>query len=253
MAALQLDTALDYAFRGDWSTGVRVDFSINTKVSSHYLEIPLNDNIFEVPVVAIETFRDMALKGHDNIDALSIILYNDGRKAVYVTPDRNMREILASNWQHNHLVCIKVSQNDNTIIYYGGNGMLLTKDLDVIMMLSWQLKRTLYIDKDNNLTIKYKVLRPILRIDPDCYNNSDPMLKWCTNKLFKTGLAEKVFFSCSQETTRIFRPNSNVIMSPSIVIEKSPFNIKTPDMPDVLTTREEILQPAIDHIEDLVV
>jgi hypothetical protein len=41
-------------------------------------------------------------------------------------------------------------------------------------------------------------------------------------------------------------------MSPTIIIEKSPFNIKTPDMPGVLTTREEILQPAIDHIEDLV-
>ena len=51
---------------------------------------------------------------------------------------------------------------------------------------------------------------------------------------------------------RTFKLENIESMSPSIVIEKSPFNIRTPDVPDVLTTREDILQPVIDHIDELI-
>ena len=77
-------------------------------------------------------------------------------------------------------------------------------------------------------------------------------MKWCANKLFKTGLAGRAWFSYNVDMRRTFKLENVESMSPSIVIEKSPFNIRTPDVPDVLTTREEIFKPVIDHIDELI-
>ena len=101
-------------------------------------------------------------------------------------------------------------------------------------------------------SVKYQIIKPIFRIDPICFRGSDPMMKWCANKLFKTGLAEKVWFSYNDTMRRTFKLEHIESMSPSIVIEESPFNIRTPGVPDVLTTREDILQPVIDHIDELI-
>jgi hypothetical protein len=179
-------------------------------------------------------------------------MYNLGKKARYSTPDRNMRDILMADWTNNHLVYIPVSQNGEVIDYYGSHGMLLSKDFKLLVALSWQIKRFIDIDAMGNSEVKYQVIKPILRIDPVCFSNSDPMMKWCANKLFKTGLAERVLFPYRDSMRRTFKLENVESMSPSIVIEKSPFNIRTPDVPDVLTTREEILQPVIDHIDELI-
>jgi hypothetical protein len=130
--------------------------------------------------------------------------------------------------------------------------MLLSKDFRLLVVLSWQIKRFIDIDAMGNSGVSYQVIKPILRLDPVCFSGSDPMMKWCANKLFKTGLAERVWFSYDNTMRRTFKLEHIESMSPSIVIEESPFNIRTPGVPDVLTTREDILQPVIDHIDELI-
>ena len=253
MAARQLDETFSCAFSGTTTTSRITDYYGDIhKSGTHYLEIPIKNNVFEIPVVAIETFKNMTLMGSNNVDAISVAMYNLGKKARYSTPDRNMRDILMADWSSNHLVYIPVSQNGEVVDYYGSHGMLLSKDFKLLVALSWQIKRFIDIDAMGNSGVKYQVIKPILRIDPVCFSNSDPMMKWCANKLFKTGLAERVLFSYTSSIRRTFKLENVESMSPSIVIEKSPFNIRTPDVPDVLTTREEILQPVIDHIDELI-
>ena len=253
MAARQLDETFYCAFSGNTTTSRITDNMGDTHKSvTHYLEIPIKNNVFEVPVVAIETFKNMTLMGSDNVDAISVAMYNLGRKARYSTPDRNMRDILMADWNSNHMVYIPVSQNGEVIDYYGSHGMLLSKDFKLLVVLSWQIKRFIDTDAMGNSGVKYQVIKPILRVDPVCFSGSDPMMKWCANKLFKTGLAERVWFSYSNAMNRTFKLENIESMSPSIVIEKSPFNIRTPDVPDVLTTREEIFKPVIDHIDELI-
>ena len=253
MAARQLDETFYCAFSGSTTTSRIGDYYSNThKSGTHYLEIPIKNNVFEVPVVAIETFKNMTLMGSDNVDAISVAMYNLGRRARYSTPDRNMRDILMADWNSNHLVYIPISQNGEVIDYYGSHGMLLSKDFKLLVALSWQIKRFVDTDTMANSGVKYQVIKPILRVDPVCFSGSDPMMKWCANKLFKTGLAERVWFSYSDAMSRTFKLENIESMSPSIVIEKSPFNIRTPDVPDVLTTREEIFKPVIDHIDELI-
>ena len=252
MAATQLDETLYCAFSGTTTTSRAVNYDSTHKSGTHYLEIPINSNVFEIPVVAVETFKNMTLMGSDNADAISVAMYNLDRRARYYTPDRNMRDILMVDWNCNHLVYIPVGQNGEVIDYYGSHGMLLSKDFKLLVVLSWQIKRFIDTDAIGNSGVKYQVIKPILRIDPICFSGSDPMMKWCANKLFKTGLTERVLFSYSDSMRRTFKLENVESMSPSIVIEKSPFNIRTPDVPDVLTTREEILQPVIDHIDELI-
>ena len=251
MAARQLDETFYCAFSGTTTTSRTVDYDIH-KSGTRYLEIPIKNNVFEIPVVAIETFKNMTLMGSDNVDAISVAMYNSGRKARYSTPDRNMRDILMVDWNSNHLVYIPVNQNGEVIDYYGSHGMLLSKDFKLLVALSWQIKRFIDTDAMGNSGMKYQVIKPILRVDPVCFSGSDPMMKWCANKLFKTGLAERVYFSYNDAMRRTFKLDNVESMSPSIVIEKSPFNIRTPDVPDVLTTREEIFKPVIDHIDELI-
>lgn len=252
MAARQLDETFCCAFSGTTTTSSIVDYGDIHRSGTHYLEIPIKNNVFEIPVVAVETFKNMTLMGSDNVDAISVAMYNLDRRARYSTPDRNMRDILMVDWGSNHLVYIPVSQNGEVIDYYGSHGMLLSKNFKLLVVLSWQIKRFIDTDAMGNSRVKYQVIKPILRMDPVCFSGSDPMMKWCANKLFKTGLAEGVLFSYSDSMRRTFKLENVEKMSPSIVIEKSPFNIRTPDVPDVLTTREEIFKPVIDHIDELI-
>lgn len=254
MAAIQLDETFYNAFTGLTTTARIVDYPGDIyKSGTRYLEIPIKSDVFEIPVVAMNTFINMTLTGSDNADAISVALYNLGRKARYSTPDRNMRDILRADWKAHHLVYIPVSYNDNVIEYYGSHGMLLNKDFKLLVALSWQIKRISALDTNSEiLKDMYKIVKPILRVDPACFKGSDPMMKWCANKLFKTGLAEKVWFSYDDDVRRTFKLENDEDMWPSIIIEENPFHIKTPDIPDALTTREEILQPVIDHIDELI-
>lgn len=254
MAARQLDETFYDAFSCQTTKTRIVDFYGSVHRSgTHYLEIPIKSDVFEIPVVALNTFISMTL-ADNNADAISVALFNYGRKARYTTPDRNMRDILIADWKTNHLVYMPVNSNDNVIDYYASHGMLLDKDFRLLVVLSWQIRRIQETDErdDRIRIIYYQIVKPILRIDPICFSGSDPMMKWCANKLFKTGLAERVWFAYSDSMRRTFKLENVESMRPSIIIEESPFNIRTPDVPDVLTTREEILQPVIDHIDELI-
>ena len=252
MAAIQLYETIDRAFNLDTARTCIAAYRSDTHRSdTHYLEIPIKDYTFEIPVVAVNTFRDRVERGSGSADAITVKLYNDSRKARYTTPDRNMRDILMTQWAVDHLVNIPVNYNGNVITYYGGHGMLLTANFKPLVILSWQFERSMETDEEGTPLTKYSFIKPIIRIDPDCFSNSDPMMKWCVNKLFKTALTEGVYFSFGNTTNRHFNPVPSSIMRPSILIEKIPFNVRTPDVPDVLTTREEILQPVIDHIDEL--
>ena len=160
MAAIQLDETFYCAFSGSTTTSRIVDYCGDIhKSGTHYLEIPIKNNVFEVPVVAVETFKNMTLMGSDNADAISVAMYNLGRKARYSTPDRNMRDILMADWNSNHLVYIPVSQNGEVIDYYGSHGMLLSKDFKLLVALSWQIKRFVDTDAMGNSGVKYQVIK----------------------------------------------------------------------------------------------
>lgn len=251
MAAIPFETTLYEAFQCSTS-GCRTNHDNICKLSTCYLEIPIKGDIFEVPVVATLPFINMTLTGTDNADAICVALYNTDKKAKYTTPDRNMRDILKADWKQNHLVCILIEQDNNVTKYYGGHGVLLGENRTIIAMLSWQIRRLKTTCDDGTLATKYQFVKPILRINPLCFKDSNPMLKWCANKLFKTGLSERVIAPYLSTMHHTFKLMDIESMTPSIVLEESPFNIRIPDVPDVLTTREDILQPIIDHIDELV-
>ena len=253
MAARPLNETIQRAFNNNTVGRGKVSYYSNniSNTGFHYLEIPIRTNVFEIPVLAIKDFLIMTLKGTDTVDALSIVLYNEDIKAVYTTPDRNMRDILIVLQENGHLVNIPVSHNGNTSTYYGGHGMLLNEDFKLLVLMSWQIERILDTAEDGTQSVKYQFIKPIIRIDPTCFGGSDPMMKWCANKLFKTGLSEKVAFPSAIVDSNFIMDNVQY-MSPSIIIEESPFNIRIPDIPDALTTKEDIFQPVIDHIDELI-
>lgn len=251
MAARQFDETFVRAFSNNTLKSSAFDYLETPDTITCYLEVPIKKDVFEIPVLTLNAFKKMAELNYDNVDAITITLINFSKKARYTTPDRNMRDILIADWEMNKLVYIPITQNGHTTAYYGGHGILLTKDLIPIVMMSWQIERMQNVNENLEMAAKYQFIKPILRIDPNCFGSSDPMMKWCANKLFKTGLVEKVVFGGNLGVER-FITNRLSRMLPSIVIEKSPFNIRIPDMPNALTTREDILQPAIDHIDDLI-
>lgn len=253
--ARDLEQAIEVAFRGT-NTYTRScqhwygdrNILVSTK---KYMEIPIKEDLFELPVFALLDFNNLTRDNKDlSTDVITAMLFSLNGEPRYKSLDRYMRDIILEQFTHSRLVKCEVKQGTETILYYGTHGAVFDKHFKPMMMCSWIMERQWL----NEETREYKFIKPILRIDPECYIHQwDPMQRWIVKKAASAALSETIYRPYRGSLTTAFEEIPYNSQAELIVeIGKSPFKIRTADIPSISTTNESLLQLAIDHIEEVV-
>ena len=253
--ARDLEQAIESAFRGmnTYTRGCQYWYGdrpipVSTK---KYMEIPIEEDIFELPVFALSDFNELTRDNKDlSTEAITAMLFSLNKEPRYKSLDRYMRDIILEQFTHSRLVKCEVKQGTETILYYGTHGAVFDKYFKPMMMCLWQMKRK-WINEE---TRKYHFIKPILRIDPECYIRQwDPMQRWIAKKAASAALSETIYRPYRRDLTDAFEETPYDSQAElTVEIGKSPFKIRTADIPSISTTNESLLQLAIDHIDEVV-
>jgi hypothetical protein len=252
--ARDLGNAIERVFRGVGTRGgCRYWYSPGGEISGNkkYLEIPINEDVFEMPVFALEAFVNLTEDNRDlSTNAVTAMLYTLNKEPRYKSLDRYMRDIILEQFVNSRLVKCEVKQGTENILYYATHGTVFDRCFNPMMMCSWLIEKIGL----NDTTRKYRFIKPILRINPDCYiSQADPIQRWIAKKAAVVGLSVPLARPFNFDLTGAFE-TSAVSEATDLTVEicKCPFKIKIADAPSISTTNEILLQIAIDHIEEVV-
>lgn len=248
-----LKTAISYCFEC-----VAPDtYSINRRVSFtdkfSYMLIPVTGDNIEIPTMAMYSLPTLENKilQKEPIDALVVNLNNNGGYSPFKSVSASIRDAFTVLYKNAHLRKL-VTVGDPEKTYYGTYGAIFDENFKPIVMLSWELKK-IYRD-DEQRPFKYKFTRPVLRVAPEVFiNKSNTVERFIINKIIPTTLSVTYLSSPSYHRSEIYESNStNCNTKVKVLIEKIPFIIKETDVPSISTTNEELLDTAVNYIDEIV-
>lgn len=212
-----------------------------------FLDIPVGGNTFEIPVMAFEKLRSISHRDREYRDCVIAAHLNDtGSTSRYSTLDRNMKDVLEESFSSSRLVALTVKQGDDNILYYGTCGAVFNRNMEILMMMSYQIETC-----DQNTDPVFRIVRPILRIDPNVFlSKADPMERYIINKILTASLSITLYenrlllpstISCAEDAMKV-----------KVELDKSPFVIHQASVPSISTTNQSLLQVALDHIDEII-
>lgn len=217
-----------------------------------YMEIPITGNTFELPLFAADTFSEIVEKERDdNVEAIVVTLNTQEMMSRYKSLERAMADILTENYFHGRLALIEVKQGNEMVPYYGTQGAVFDKDFDPVMMCSCIVERNKENEESKSF---YKLSKLILRIDPYAFiHKPTSMERFLNNKLI-TACLENTFYMPSSNLPgnhllRISRPTEKFPVK--VEIDDCPFTVRPANTPSISTTNKQLLQVAIDHINEI--
>lgn len=254
-----LEETISRLYEGDsrslcwWSSGHGLS---NPNV--RYMDIPINQEVFEIPLLALDTFVNV-IKNHtdDTTSFIAVSLNTVGREPRYKTVDRFMRDVLLEGYKGSRLIKLEVKQDSDTVLYYGTQGAVFDKEFNPIMICSYQiqrLERTVEVNagEPDRIEYQYKLLRPILRVDPQVYlRKGNPLEKFIANKMVNGCLEDTFNLPPDHMLCRNFIRNDEKLPV-KVIIDTCPFRPHQADTPSISTTNQKLLQVAIDHIDELI-
>ena len=264
--SLELNQLPRYVFQAAYTTNKAIGYygSNNTPGARKYLEIPINKDVFEVPIFAMLTFIDLVKNNLDNTtQAIAAQLYSRERDLRYVSVDRYMRDVLVDDFQRNRLLKCYAKSKEGNVKYYGTHGAVFNEEFIPVAMCSWLIERVVVEESDkdelgmNNIyrREKYRFVHPIFRIDPHIYvSQQDTMEKFLAKKFVALLLSEGVLTPHRDNLPQkiLLTGSYSDNMSPSIYIENNPFSVTTISEPTIDTTNEELREAALEHIDEVI-
>lgn len=214
--------------------------------SGGYMEVPIKDDVFELPLFAFHDFNNIMTRDADTeTEALVVDLNTAGYSSSYKTLDRVMQDVLLESFYSSRLVVIKMEQPGGNLICYGTHGAVFDEDFNPILMCSYQVQR--YTQGEET---RYSLIRPIIRVHPDTFKSREtPMQKFINNKLLIACLEENLHLPYRYHLHE--RIDTDDTRLPArIEIDSIPFIIHKPDVPSISTTNQQLLQLALDHIDE---
>lgn len=232
-----------YTYNNTW--GRDYNSPIPSDDQSYYMEIPINGQAFEVPLFAMSSFNRI-LEGGVSADVITVYIKTIGNVPRYKSVDRYMRDILVNRYS-SKLIVLKVAQGNETITYYGTAGAVFDEHFSPIMLCTWKIEKIFH----DGLGYRFKFIRPILYIEPSIFlTKKDPMEKYIVNKIFpeclKLELSDYRTFNC------INFPEESNGLTVKVEVDKMPFNTRKVSVPSISTTNQQLLQAALDHIDELI-
>ena len=218
----------------------------NTPITvKKYMEIPIDSDVFELPLFAFEDFKKMH-KDEKTGDVIVASLYSCGQTSNYRSLDSIMKDVL-STYFNSHLCKVQIPNSTN--VYYATFGAVFDENFTPLMMLSWIMERRI----NEEGVIKYQYKKPLLRLNPyPCLNKEDALQKFICGRWMTTALGETIyapsFYGCESFIEQQGYLSFNHV---KIEIDECPFVIKGTDVPSISITNEGLLQLAADHIEEI--
>jgi hypothetical protein len=217
-----------------------------------YLEIPIQQDIFEVPLFALNTFMELVTSGRaSDVEAIVTCLITQNRISYYKTLDRSMKDLLNESYENSRLVRMEVGSGENKVLYYVTHGAVFDNEFNPIMIATWQIRRHLMDAEDSKWVYKYEFIKPVVHINPDTFlTKDDQMRRFICNKLANTCLEEKMNYP-DADSFHFVEKGRRESISVKIDIDDIPFTILDTDIPSVSTTNKQLLQLAIDYIDEI--
>ena len=255
--ARELESTISEVFTGFTVTcGTHWYYSDNHVSLSNkkvYMDIPINQSVFELPTFAFDIFMKTLENKEFDKEAIVAVLRTRNRVPRYVTLNRYMRDILLQDFQYDTLVKLEVKDNGSNepLIYYATHGMILDSQFTPIMMCSWLMER----DVNEYGDYHYTFLRPIIRIDPNCYvARGNSMERFIANKLPMVALDNTIHMPGARRLANCCTVVDNWSTGADLKIEidKCPFVLRHTETPSISTTNEKLLKLAIDYIDEVI-
>jgi hypothetical protein len=243
-----LESTIESIFKDDYSYRYSRNLYSAPITENSYMEIPINTDVFELPIFAFTNFRGILSK-QKNCDVIVAQLYSCGNPSDYRSMDAIIKDIISRKFNE-HLHTIEVPGTSQ--VYYGTRGAIFDANLKPIMMMSWILERV----KDEEEHVKYRYKRPILRLDADpCLNKEDQLQRFLSNKLLTSTLALNIY------TPYFYNYNDYFIQSNlwsresfkiKVEIDTCPFNIKKVERPSISVTNEKLLNLVEEYMGEMI-
>lgn len=246
-----LRTAISYCFECVAADTYSISRSISFTDKSSYMLIPVTGDSIEIPTMTMYSFPTLENKilQKEPIDALVVNLNNNGGYSSFKSVSASIRDAFTVLYKNAHLRKL-VTVGDPEKTYYGTYGAIFDESFKPIVMLSWELKK-IYRDDDQD-SFKYKFIRPIIRVAPEVFiNKSNTVERFIINQIIPTALSITYLSSPIFHRSMIYESNSGNCKV-KVLIEKIPFIIKETDVPSISTTNEELLDTALNYIDEII-
>ena len=217
---------------------------------SSYMVIPISSENIEIPLMALNLSTiESQIRAKGDIDAIVVNLNNIGGYTSYKSVSAAVRDVFSTTYHNIHLRKI-IFIRDSEKTYYGTYGAIFDENFKPVVILSWEMKR-IHQDDENN-PIKFKFIRPILRVAPEVLiNKSNVIERFIINQIIPTSLTLNCISSPSTYRTTIYEDNDRD-EKVKVIIEDSPFIVRETDIPSVSTTNEELLDIASNYIDEII-
>ena len=248
-----LKTAISYCFECVAPDTYSISRSISFTDKSSYMLIPVTGDSIEIPTMAMYSLPTLENKilQKEPIDALVVNLNNNGGYSSFKSASASIRDAFTVLYKAAHLRKL-VTVGDPEKTYYGTYGAIFDENFKPIVTLSWELEK-IYRD-DEQVPFRYKFIRPILRVAPEVFiNKSNTIERFIINQIIPTALSINYLSSPSCHRSVIYESNStNCNTKVKVLVEKIPFIIKETDVPSISTTNEELLDTAMNYIDEII-
>lgn len=235
-----------------YNNNYRYHSSLQANGNSSYMVIPVSGNAIEVPAFALRNFMEYVIQ-KGSLDNMVVCLMDSGVVTTYASMPSKIQDALSlpystiRSFRTERMLKIITGSSPNDY-YYGTQGMLLNHDFLPVMMMSWLLEKMGEAEEGKETTgTKYKLVRPILRIAPEVINKSDALKRYIVNKIMPTSL-EGTIRSPRMLGLRAEQPRMRV----RVEIDQNPFLVRKTAMPSISTTNQELLDIALENLDEIV-
>lgn len=217
---------------------------------SLYMEVLINSAQFEIPVFLFESFCKALLQLHD-CEEIVVNLYHKGYYPKYRTVSRFMQDVLRANFTTSRLIKINIMQKDVLVTYYATHGAVFDSQFHPVMMMSWLIEK---IQPNENAVRVYKILRPLLRVEPSCFlEPNDPIRKYIVRNIIPCTLEEAKFHPLYSSLSEPYfvEQDPSFTYPVKVEIDHSSFVLKTASPPSISTSDAELFKAAEGHINEI--
>lgn len=225
----------------------RSDVSPCARPNSYYLEIPISQDVFELPAIAHQIFYQK----QSILDQVDMIAYQ--MRSVYYVNHKTPASGIPT-WLHQYkrgcLAKFDKGDNQNTP-YYVAYGTILDKDFQPVVMLSWSVKKVCNLE---GVPFRYYFIKPLLRISPRVIiEKSNPVERYIVNQLLPKVLDLYVPTPAYCVYNALFgNAHEDSMQHPQAIIDEIPFQVRKVEAPSVSTTNRELLDVALEHIDEVI-
>jgi hypothetical protein len=213
----------------------------------YYEFLRRGEGVFEMPLflMNILTARLPFIDRSTEVAVIRLESTDDYTK--YKSLPAIMKEVLRPTHNADNAIkalSFKVHEKDCTYNYYSLGGAVFTEALKPLMVLTWEVEKTI-----TNDTANYEFIRPVLHINSDCYFRPYPVEKFIIGRFLKAALNTNI--SCPSNNCRLGSEYNYYTEPLKVEISELHFPLKGTHTPSINTTNEELLKLVSDFKDDI--